>query len=398
MSAIQISRSADLARLEAEGFRLRVVQGVANHLLIERIPAVNANRKVTWGTLYCPLETDTHGVTVNPCPNHQCWWIGEPPCDADGRVMTELISNHGAEDKGDDIKTTVAFSRKRGDKTSYDDLHEKIWAYVRLIWHEAQVIDPGCDPRSEKTVPAVVEAQARVFHYPDMATTRAGIGAATAKLLADRVGIIGLGGTGSYILDLLAKTPILEIHIHDGDGFALHNAFRAPGAPRKDELTMPKKVDWFGEIYDRMRTGIIRHPYHVGEDQLPELAGFDFVFVAIDNADARKLILQGLIRMKVPFIDVGIDVAIDKRGSLRGMSRFTVATPACYSHIEEVVSFADGQKGGIYRNIQVADINMLNAAMAVTKWKKIRGFYADDMREHHSLYTISTHGLTKEDI
>jgi hypothetical protein len=62
-----------------------------------------------------------------------------------------------------------------------------------------------------------------------------------------------------------------------------------------------------------------------------------------------------------------------------------------------VVSFAEAPDDGIYRNIQVADLNMLNAAMAVTKWKKLRGFYADDMREHHSLYTIATHGLTKED-
>src|SRR5438034_975841 len=138
MSAIRISRSPDLAKLEAEGFRLRIVQGSGHHLLIEGIPAVTSKGEVALGTLYCPL-----------------------------------------------------------------------------------VIDPGCDPRSEKPVPAVVEAQARVFRYPDMGTTRAGIGAATAKLLADRVAIIGLGGTGSYILDLLAKTPIGEIHLYDGDEFGL---------------------------------------------------------------------------------------------------------------------------------------------------------------------------------
>ena len=84
---------------------------------------------------------------------------------------------------------------------------------------EAQLIDPKCDPRGQKPIPVVVEAQKRIFRYPDMATTRAGIGAATEKLLSDRVAIIGLGGTGSYILDLLAKSPINEIHIFDGDVF-----------------------------------------------------------------------------------------------------------------------------------------------------------------------------------
>jgi hypothetical protein len=397
MSAIRISRSPDLAKLEAEGFRLRIVEGSAHHLLVEGIPAVNSKGEVARGTLYCPLVIDQSGKTVNPCSNHQCWWIGEPPCDSSGRVMTEMISNNAVEDRGDGIKTSVAFSRKRADKADYRDLHEKICTYVHLIWHEAQVIDPGCDPRSEKPVQAVVEAQARVFRYPDMATTRAGIGAATAKLLADRVAIIGLGGTGSYILDLLAKTPISEIHLYDGDEFGLHNAFRAPGAPKEEELTDPKKVDWFGNIYDRMHMGIKRHPYHVQAEQLPELAGFDFVFVAIDDAKARKVILEGLVAMKVPFIDVGIDVALDKEASLRGMCRFTAGTRDCHGHIAEVVSFGDAPDDDVYRNIQVADLNMLNASMAVIKWKKFRGFHADDMREHHSLYTVPTHGLTKED-
>lgn len=397
MSATLISRSPDLKRLEADGFRLRVVQGTAHHLLVEMVPAVTSNCQVAVGTLYCPLELDSNGKTTNPCQNHQCWWIGEPPCDAEGRMMSELISNQAAEDKGDGIRTTIAFSRKRGDKQPYADLYEKIWTYVLLIWPEAKAIDPSCDPRSDKQVRAVVEAQERVFHYPDMATTRAGIGAATTKLLLNKVAIIGLGGTGSYILDLMAKTPVNELHLFDKDAFSLHNAFRSPGAPSKEQLTEPSKVDWFGSIYDRMRKGIVRHPYHVTAENLGELAGFDFVFVAIDTADARKVILEGLIAMKVPFIDVGLDIALDMKNSLRGIARSTVGTSTSNTHVQEVVSYAQAPADEIYRNVQVADLNMLNAAMAVVKWKKIVGFYADDMHEHHSLYTVATHALSKED-
>ena len=47
---------------------------------------------------------------------------------------------------------------------------------------------------------------------------------------------MGLGGTGSYVLDLVAKTPVWEIHLFDGDAFLQHNAFRSPGAPSLDEL------------------------------------------------------------------------------------------------------------------------------------------------------------------
>lgn len=398
MSEIQISLSPDLANLEADGFRLKIVQGDAYHLLVEGVPAVTTKKKIVFGTLYCPLEIDKDGKTVNPCSNHQCWWIGEePPCDAGGRVMDEMISNPEPENRGDDITTRVAFSRVHADKRKYSDYHEKIWTYVRLISHEAQVIDPNCDARSEKPVRAVVEAQSRVFRYPDMATTRAGIGAATAKLLEKRVAIIGVGGTGSYILDLMAKTPVSEIHIFDGKQFGLHNAFRSPGAPAESDLTNQLKVDWFGDIYSKMHAGIVKHPYYIGKEQLSELQSFDFAFVAVDDGEARKTILRGLMELHVPFIDVGLDIGIVNGNSLRGICRFTVGTPDKNGHIEEVVSFSKVPDDEVYRNIQVADLNMLNAAMAVGKWKRLRGFYEDDVREHHSLYTVATHGLTKED-
>jgi hypothetical protein len=228
-----------------------------------------------------------------------------------------------------------------------------------------------------------------------MATTRAGIGAATAKLLVDRVAIIGLGGTGSYILDLLAKTPVGEIHLFDGDDFELHNAFRAPGAPAKDDLTNPKKVDWFGSIYDRMRNGIVRHAYHVRTEQLAEVRAMSFVFLAIDDPKAKKVIVDFLLIEKIPFIDVGMDVSLDRDVSLRGQVRVTVGTPVANEHIERVISFADGPENNVYRNIQVADLNMLNAALAIIRWKKWLGFYDDDTNEYHSLYNVQTGSLIK---
>lgn len=389
--------SPDLARLEADGLRLRVVHGTAHHLLIEGVPAVTREKKVVLGTLYSTLELDQAGNTRNPVSNHQCWWIGEAPCDQTGRVMDELISNPSLENKGDNITTTVGLSRKRIGKTNYSDYYEKIWTYINLIWHEARVLDEWCDPRSKSPVAIAVSATRKVFRYPDMATTRAGIGAATSRLCLNRVAIIGLGGTGSYELDLVAKTLVLEIHLYDGDRFQIHNAYRSPGAPALEQFTDPYKVNWFADIYSRMHMGIIPHPVHVTEENLKELAGFDFVFVAIDDAKARKIILEGLIAMRVPFIDVGIDIGLDEKARLRGISRFTLATPDFNKHLYEVISFEKTDAGDVYHNIQVADLNMLNAAMAVGKWKKWAGFYADDTREHHSLYTTATHGLTKED-
>ena len=102
-----------------------------------------------------------------------------------------------------------------------------------------------------KTFPVVVpEEEESVFNYIDTASSRAAIDIVTQKLKLEKIAIIGLGGTGSYVLDLVAKTPVKEIHLFDGDTFLQHNAFRSPGAPSIDELkTKPRKVTYLKNLY-----------------------------------------------------------------------------------------------------------------------------------------------------
>lgn len=47
------------------------------------------------------------------------------------------------------------------------------------------------------------------------------------KFQHERVAIVGVGGTGSYILDMVAKTWVREIHLFDSDRFLQYNAFRS---------------------------------------------------------------------------------------------------------------------------------------------------------------------------
>ena len=39
----------------------------------------------------------------------------------------------------------------------------------------------------------------------------------------------------------------------------------------------------------------------------------------------------------------------------------------------------------------------MNAAMAVIKWKKLRGFYATNRNEHFTVYTLSENDLINND-
>ncbi|MBL9081849.1 MAG: hypothetical protein JNK76_08600 [Planctomycetales bacterium] len=49
------------------------------------------------------------------------------------------------------------------------------------------------------------------------------------------------------------------------------------------------------------------------------------------------------------------------------------------------------------RNIQVAEVNALNAALAVIKWKKHCGYYPELEHEHCSVYTIDGNTIANED-
>jgi hypothetical protein len=218
-------------------------------------------------------------------------------------------------------------------------------------------------------------------------------------LSKEKVAIVGLGGTGSYVLDFVAKTPVLEIRVIDGDEFLQHNAFRAPGAPSIDQLReAPKKVDYLKSIYSKMHKGIVAHAVTLDASNLHLLDGITFAFLCMDAGEEKRLVIQKLEALGASFVDVGMGLELED-GSLGGIIRVTASTPQKREHVHQGrVSFASGGAANVYSsNIQVADLNALNAVLAIIKWKKLRGFYRDLEGEHHSTYTTDGNVLANGD-
>ena len=62
------------------------------------------------------------------------------------------------------------------------------------------------------------------------------------------------------------------------------------------------------------------------------------------------------------------------------------------------IGLSGGAADGLYsRNIQIAELNALNAALAVIKWKKLLGFYRDLEHEHFNTYTLDGNLIINED-
>ncbi len=364
-------------------------------MLVKHVPYLDSKKEVQRGLLVTKLILA--GEKTTQPDDHVAYFIGEYPCNTDGTAIAKIFNQSRTRLLADGVTINHTFSAKPKPSGFYEDYYAKISTYCAVLGGPAQAIDSSV---TAKTFAPVVpeEEDKSVFNYIDTASSRAEIDVITQKLALGKVAIVGLGGTGSYVLDLLAKTPVREIHLFDGDYFFTHNAFRGPGAPSLAELeTLPRKVHHFAGIYSKMHRGIVPHDVSVDTDNIEVLRAMDFVFLCLDDGVAKKLIVEKLEQFGKPFVDVGMGVHVGE-GSLGGHLRVTTSTPEKRDHARERISFAAGAAEDEYsHNIQIADLNALNAALAVIKWKKLFGFYLDYEKEHHSSYGIELHSLSKED-
>jgi hypothetical protein len=391
MSQQLISRSGDLKKLRDEGFDVEVRSG---HLLVKDVPYVNSRREVKRGILVSTLAL-AGDVTTKP-DTHVAYFVGEHPCRPDGIEIEEIKNPGGGRTLAENLIVNHTFSAKPIEP--YLDYYAKMTAYVAMLEGQARVIEPTATAETFPVIEPDQQDGDTVFRYLDSASSRAQIDLINKKLAIPRIAIVGVGGTGAYVLDLVAKTPVKEIHLFDGDVFLQHNAFRAPGAPSIEELgKKPRKAAYLEAIYAKMRRGIVVHDQYVGSENTELLRDMQFVFLCLDQGTAKNMIVQRLEEFDVPFVDVGMGVyATDNM--LGGILRITTSTPAERGHFRERVPFSDGDDDNEYTlNIQIADLNALNAALAVIKWKKYFGFYLDLDGEHHCTYTIDGNHLHNDD-
>lgn len=391
MSQKLISRDPHLQQLVNEGYALEIRSG---HLLVHSVPYVDATRQVkTDGVLVMALAGESSTVP----PLHTAFFIGAYPCTMEGAELGQMRGPNIDKQLAKDLVVDHHFSAKPP-SGNYPNFHEKVALYVEAISGPAQALQPGVTARTFK--PIAMPEEESVFLYMDTASTRAGLRVVSQRFSGLKIAIVGLGGTGAYVLDLVAKTPVAEIHLFDGDTTYQHNAFRFPGAMTLEELeAAPKKVDHMVDVYSRMRRGIVPHPEMITPDNVQVLRDFDHVFLCVDKGSVRRLVVEALRGSQTQIFDVGMGVQLDEETQqVHGICRTTALTESQHAHAERWIPMEDTDDHGVYRNnVQIADLNALNAALAVIRWKKACGFYANGGSEHHMAYTVSTNIITNSE-
>ena len=110
----------------------------------------------------------------------------------------------------------------------------------------------------------------------------------------------------------------------------------------------------------------------------------------MDKGDVRKLIYERLEDSAVTMIDTGMDVQMTEDGLLWGVMRVTTSEPGKRDHVASRVSMSDLKRDNLYAsNIQLVEMNAMNAMLAVMRWKRHCGFFYDRSAEMNASFNTA---------
>lgn len=378
MSLQLVNHNPDLSALVDKGYAVDID---SNYLIVRDIPYLDQNKKLQTGVIVTKLVfCDEVKVKLH---DHQIFFAGGVPHDVQGNPIAGMgggpvpAGNVTLSERAGDVVVERRFSVKRienGNMRAYVNFHEKIATYASKISSPALQLYPNEARMLTFRTPAP-ECDDPVFKINDTLTSRAEIGDLAQVFREEVVAIIGLGGTGSYVLDFIAKTPVPEIRAFDGDEFYVHNVFRAPGRFEKAELDTGKAAVMQAR-YENLRHGLSAKTIYIDAKTADELDGVTFAFVCVDNGDARGEIADILLAKGIPFLDVGM--GLDRRdGPLSGKLRVTDLSGDDPGAVRARGYMPDVEDPANEYNvqIQISELNALNAALAVIMYKQRRGFY-----------------------
>jgi molybdopterin-synthase adenylyltransferase len=124
-----------------------------------------------------------------------------------------------------------------------------------------------------------------------------------------RIGLAGLGGGGSHIVQQLAHIGFQNYVLYDGDEIEDSNLNRLVGGTADDVLASARKIDIAERTIRRLwpRANVQTFPYHWQEGPEP-IRCCDVVFGSVDGFQERAELEACTRRYLVPLIDIGMDV------------------------------------------------------------------------------------------
>ena len=259
----------------------------------------------------------------------------------DKRLAYLAIHNHGGTD-------AVAFSSD--DMASHERGYPALLDIARgmpvgaLVFARSAVAGdlwlPGCDRALLSHATVIGHRRQLLFPMPNRKAATIGMYDRQSHLLGDagqellrrtRVGIVGLGGAGSILAELLGRLGVGEFVLADPDKADITNLPRLVAARRRDAVT-PSWIPRF--IADRLRRPKVRMAFRnirranrnarieamardfLQEDVATRFKDCDFLFLAADTMGARLLFNAIVHQYGIPGIQVGAKIPVAQDGTV----------------------------------------------------------------------------------
>lgn len=167
-----------------------------------------------------------------------------------------------------------------------------------------------------------------------------------ATLASQKVGVIGVGGAGSLVVEYLARLGIGHLVLIDSDRIDVTNLPRVVGARAGDTrpwLTHPRRPARLRALGERLATPKVTIARRVARQANPtirvdalhddvtndttaeHLLDCDYLFLAADSAQARLVVNAIVHQYLIPGVQIGAKIQLDDRGGVTDV--FSVIRP-----------------------------------------------------------------------
>ena len=134
-----------------------------------------------------------------------------------------------------------------------------------------------------------------------------------------RVGVVGCSGTGSPVIEQLARNCVGTLVLVDPDHIEEKNLNRILNATMEDAQQNRLKVDVAARAIGAMGLGTVveTHPRNLFDpDTVRAIAGCDIVFGCMDSIDGRHLLNKLATFYVIPYFDLGVKLEADGKGGV----------------------------------------------------------------------------------
>lgn len=158
------------------------------------------------------------------------------------------------------------------------------------------------------------------------------LGESSESRLAElKVGVVGLGGGGSHIVQQLAHAGVGNWVLFDPDHVEESNLNRLVGATRDDAIQARAKVDvakrMVGGLLDKSDVQGFQVPWQV---DAAALRGCDVIVGCLDKYGSRLELEAMARRYLIPYVDLGMDVhAFGQQFIVSGQVALSIPGRAC---------------------------------------------------------------------